>query len=217
VRVGDLVAAHVDPLSGQPEAKATPAALAPISFALRGFAFGLTPRQLPADTWWVGVRIKRGVGLRLASDASAAIWQAAFRRAGAEAELVEYNDAMRELYRGAAFRDGKMSACLFVGSSDAAWDHLWDQTRGAFEAPTLERARRHALLSGRSAPDGAGAGPVICSCFGVGLNAIRAAIESGAAASVEDIGRALRAGTNCGSCLPELKRIVAERVTTPTA
>jgi assimilatory nitrate reductase catalytic subunit len=25
---------------------------------------------------------------------------------------------------------------------------------------------------------------------------------------VEEIGKALRAGTNCGSCLPELKRIV---------
>jgi assimilatory nitrate reductase catalytic subunit len=31
----------------------------------------------------------------------------------------------------------------------------------------------------------------------------------GAATSVESIGAALRAGTNCGSCLPEFKRIVA--------
>ena len=37
---------------------------------------------------------------------------------------------------------------------------------------------------------------------------IRGALRSGAAANVEDIGKALRAGTNCGSCLPELKRIV---------
>ncbi|MBV8421879.1 MAG: (2Fe-2S)-binding protein, partial [Hyphomicrobiales bacterium] len=37
-----------------------------------------------------------------------------------------------------------------------------------------------------------------------------AAIETGAAASVAGIGEALRAGTNCGSCLPELKRIVAD-------
>ena len=52
------------------------------------------------------------------------------------------------------------------------------------------------------------AGPLICSCFGVGLNVIRGALHSGAAANVEEIGKALRAGTNCGSCLPELKRIV---------
>jgi NAD(P)H-nitrite reductase large subunit len=36
---------------------------------------------------------------------------------------------------------------------------------------------------------------------------------------VETIGQALRAGTNCGSCLPELKRIVADAsaVTAPAA
>jgi bacterioferritin-associated ferredoxin len=37
----------------------------------------------------------------------------------------------------------------------------------------------------------------------------RGALQSGKATSVEGIGAALRAGTNCGSCLPELKRIVA--------
>lgn len=41
-----------------------------------------------------------------------------------------------------------------------------------------------------------------------GLNVIRETIAGGAAVSIEDIGTALRAGTNCGSCLPELKRIV---------
>jgi NAD(P)H-nitrite reductase large subunit len=56
------------------------------------------------------------------------------------------------------------------------------------------------------------AGPIVCACFSVGLATIRAAIETGAAANVEGIGEALRAGTNCGSCLPELKRIVADAV-----
>ncbi len=56
----------------------------------------------------------------------------------------------------------------------------------------------------------ASAGPIVCACFGVGLATIRDAILSGTATSVEGIGTALRAGTNCGSCLPELKRIVAD-------
>ena len=51
---------------------------------------------------------------------------------------------------------------------------------------------------------------MICACFGVGLNVIREAIASNGATDVEAIGKALRAGTNCGSCLPELKRIVHE-------
>jgi assimilatory nitrate reductase catalytic subunit len=52
----------------------------------------------------------------------------------------------------------------------------------------------------------------VCACFSIGLTAIRDRIESGEATTVEDIGKLLRAGTNCGSCVPELKRILA---TTP--
>jgi len=66
------------------------------------------------------------------------------------------------------------------------------------------------LLSGRSADGLMSTGPIVCACFSVGLATIRAAIEAGAVANVEGIGEALRAGTNCGSCLPELKRIVAD-------
>jgi assimilatory nitrate reductase catalytic subunit len=56
---------------------------------------------------------------------------------------------------------------------------------------------------------------VVCACFQVGLEAVRKAVSAGAT-SVADIGQALRAGTNCGSCLPELKRIIVdERIAHP--
>ena len=67
---------------------------------------------------------------------------------------------------------------------------------------------RRYLLSGRS-PDGVvQSGPIICACFGVGLTTIHTAMSTGAR-SVEAIGAALKAGTNCGSCVPELRRLVA--------
>jgi assimilatory nitrate reductase catalytic subunit len=68
---------------------------------------------------------------------------------------------------------------------------------------------RLALLAGRSLDGGADPGPTVCACFGVGLNAIRAAFAGGAA-SPEEIGRQLKAGTNCGSCLPEIRKIGAQ-------
>jgi assimilatory nitrate reductase catalytic subunit len=37
---------------------------------------------------------------------------------------------------------------------------------------------------------------------------VRKAVSSGTACTVADLGRTLRAGTNCGSCLPELKRML---------
>ena len=74
---------------------------------------------------------------------------------------------------------------------------------------------RRTLLSGYSSDGVEDAGPVICACFGVGLNVIRRAIVSEALTSAEEIGKALRAGTNCGSCLPELRKIVSARVAQP--
>ena len=57
---------------------------------------------------------------------------------------------------------------------------------------------------------------MVCACFQVGREAVREAVAGGGATSVADIGRTLRAGTNCGSCLPELKRIIVdERIAHP--
>jgi assimilatory nitrate reductase catalytic subunit len=46
---------------------------------------------------------------------------------------------------------------------------------------------------------------MVCACFQVSAERIQAVIASGEATSVEAIGALLKAGTNCGSCLPELK------------
>jgi assimilatory nitrate reductase catalytic subunit len=51
-------------------------------------------------------------------------------------------------------------------------------------------------------------GRIVCACFGVGLKAIDGAIRDRRLTTAAEIGEALRAGTNCGSCLPELKQIL---------
>jgi assimilatory nitrate reductase catalytic subunit len=127
---------------------------------------------------------------------------------GEDAELAELCDDRRCIYRAAAFVAGRLDGCLFIGPAAAA--PQWDALKALFEAGTLDDAARRVLLSGRSTDGLASAGPIVCACFGVGLATIRGALQSGTATSVEGIGAALRAGTNCGSCLPELKRIVAD-------
>ena len=51
-------------------------------------------------------------------------------------------------------------------------------------------------------------GATVCSCFSIGINQIVAAIASGRAVTVAEIGEALKAGSNCGSCRPEIARIL---------
>jgi assimilatory nitrate reductase catalytic subunit len=127
---------------------------------------------------------------------------------GDGAELAEYVDEQRGVFRMAALVDGALVGCLFIGPAEAA--PQWDAVKALFETETLADEARRVLLSGRSADGLSSAGPIVCACFSVGLATIRDAIQAGTATSVEGIGKALRAGTNCGSCLPELKRIVAD-------
>jgi bacterioferritin-associated ferredoxin len=49
---------------------------------------------------------------------------------------------------------------------------------------------------------------MVCVCFQVGAARIAAAAVAGTR-SPEDIGRQLGAGTNCGSCIPEIRRLLA--------
>jgi assimilatory nitrate reductase catalytic subunit len=50
---------------------------------------------------------------------------------------------------------------------------------------------------------------VVCACFGVGINTILRGIVTQNLITVEAIGQALGAGTNCGSCRPELRSLLA--------
>lgn len=55
-------------------------------------------------------------------------------------------------------------------------------------------------------------GKMVCSCFGVGFKQIVEAIKHNQLSTVEQISARLQAGTNCGSCLPELQQILMNTV-----
>jgi assimilatory nitrate reductase catalytic subunit len=65
-----------------------------------------------------------------------------------------------------------------------------------------------AALAGRAPADRPEPGPTVCACFEVGRDTLAAAVAAGAG-SVEALGRATCAGTNCGSCKPELAALLA--------
>jgi len=205
-RVGALVAPFADPFSGQPESKATPASITPHEYVFRGFALSRVPLQLPPQLWWTRVTVPGGYGYLLADNADLARWQSWFG-ALAGGELAEYRDFGGGVFRAAWFADDRIEACLFLGPARDAGD--WDAVKTLFAAESLGDDQRRMLLSGKSADGLASAGPIVCACFGVGRTTICDAIAAGAG-SAADIGAQLKAGTNCGSCIPELKRLIAQ-------
>jgi len=125
---------------------------------------------------------------------------------GAGGEWVELVDAGAGRYRGARLDAGRLVACVFVTRSGALPDRGWLGTLFANDA--LSEVARVSLLAARPADASAATGPQICACFGVGRDTLIAAIRSQHLTTAAELGRALRAGTNCGSCIPELNGLI---------
>jgi assimilatory nitrate reductase catalytic subunit len=205
-RVGSLVAPFTDAFSGQPENKATPASITPYEYVFRGFALSRTLLELPAHAWWARVAVTGGYGYLVADNADLVGWQS-WLRSFTGSDLAEYKDFGGGIFRAASFAGDRIEACLFLGPARDAGD--WNVVKDLFAAPALSDDQRRMLLSGKSADGLASAGPIVCACFGVGRSTICTAIAAGAGSAAE-IGVQLKAGTNCGSCIPELKRLIAQ-------
>ena len=108
----------------------------------------------------------------------------------------------------AVLRDGRLEAVLFVGAEPEA--ALARMAQVAVRVVRIIPAgERRALLAGRPVEGAADEGPIVCVCFQVGAARIEAAAAAGDRTTVEEIGRALGAGTNCGCCIPEIRRLIA--------
>jgi assimilatory nitrate reductase catalytic subunit len=205
-RIGALVAPFTDPFSGQPENKATPASITPYEYVFRGFALSRVKLELPGHAWWTRITVAGGYGYLFADNADLAGWQS-WLRSVASGDLAEYKDFGGGVFRAAAFAGDRITTCLFVGPARDAGD--WNVVKNLFALDGLSEDQRRMLLSGKSIDGLASAGPMICACFGVGRTTIAAAIAAGAGTAAA-IGVQLKAGTNCGSCIPELKRLIAQ-------
>ncbi|NGX97016.1 MAG: nitrate reductase, partial [Candidatus Afipia apatlaquensis] len=193
--------------SGQPENKATPVAIEAVTFGQRGFVLSRRPMSFPKDVGWSRVAVTGGYGYLIASNLEVAAWRTFLSPQGEAGHIAEYEDAAHGVYRAAQFSGDRLEACVFIGPAKDT--PSWDAVKTAFAAETISDEQRRLLLSGKSADGVANDGPVVCACFGVGRNAICGAIAQGAR-SAADIGAKLKAGTNCGSCIPELKRLIAQ-------
>jgi assimilatory nitrate reductase catalytic subunit len=79
-----------------------------------------------------------------------------------------------------------------------------------FAKKRVSEVDRAALLNGGPGSSAEDPGPLVCSCFGVGRNTLCRAIARNRWRTPEDVGRQLKAGTNCGSCLPEIRQLLAQ-------
>jgi assimilatory nitrate reductase catalytic subunit len=119
-------------------------------------------------------------------------------------KCLSYADAKRGISKRALIEDGLLTGLRLTGETAAgAWlkDAMLEQT-------SAEELRRWLFAPLAAAPlQGRSRGRVVCNCFNVGEIEIGQEIAAGA--TLEALQEKLCCGTSCGSCLPELKRMIA--------
>lgn len=210
-----------DAVSGQPELKhaavevEATGPMHPLLLMLRGEAAEWLPRLQPLlgqfDYASLGLagRERAVVVLRAASTQplDAARLARIDRLAGLDdAAAMSYFDAGSGISKRARLDSGRLVAVRLYGET-AARDWLKQCMAEETDVSTL----RPWLLAPLAAPPQGqvASGRIVCNCKNVSESAIRAAIAEGADLAALQAG--LRCGTECGSCLPELKRLLAEQ------
>ncbi len=207
--VGRLVNPVTDPLSGQPELKHTPVSIEKWSPEWHGFLLSrdrITPENL---TYWCHSYQKDCHILEIAGAGNMmenTFLSPFFAQVGSPDTLSFDNPASGQI-RLARTRQDRLDICLFVTRKGALPDRSWLQS--LFESDCLGHGIYSTLLSGQPLDPSTAPGPIVCSCFGISQKAILSAFTSKAARTVDDIGELLKAGSNCGSCKPEIKDLIA--------
>lgn len=210
--VGQLIQSIVDPVSGQPEFKHTPVTIEESKSSWYGFILSRRRLKISHANYW---SVSRGRGLwryEVAGDEAASDWANCARQLLCQnannVEWVEYLDTAEGRYRGARIESGHLESCIFIGPDQNLPERDW--LAQLLSKPSLGEAERISLLTGQPVSGQHDIGKIICSCFSVGRNILVDAIQNQNLTDVDAIGIALRAGTNCGSCVPELKKLIEE-------
>jgi len=118
----------------------------------------------------------------------------------------EYKDAARGIYRAAYFSGQRLEAVMCIAPELNLPERSW--LSSLFSKAELEPSERKVLLTGKPPLGQADVGKIICACFNVGEKTIRAAIKEHGLTTYQQVGQCLKAGSNCGSCVPEIKALL---------
>ena len=208
--VNSIVISEVDPVSGQPEYKSTPVNIK--SYEAKWYGFVLSRRKLDLDnaSFWSCSRGQEVWRYEIAGNEIPGDWAECARsllcQHAEEIEWTEYHDSALNRYRAARIENGRLESCIFIGPDFLLPERDW--LLRIFKDNSLNEVDRKSVLTGK--PDNGinDTGRTVCACFNVGMNTLIDTIKSEKLTTPEQVGELLRAGTNCGSCLPEIKEII---------
>jgi len=122
--------------------------------------------------------------------------------------VLAYDDPRRTVGKRVRIEDGRIVALRLAGETAAR-----DWLKALWSEGKADADLRRWLLAPLSTPPGnigACKSKTVCSCMNVSDTAIRAGIDRGL--DLDGLKQELKCGTSCGSCVPEIKRLLAQPV-----
>ena len=189
---------------------------------LREFAFGscvLFGHEAQDTEKPVGVLL-RVADYEAAQDSTLGIIEAAIGLHAGDPGVLQYQDKRRGISRlirmgSAGSLCGKLVAVLVSGEPAQVAAASWLQDY--LESGTSVEGLGRALLTPGKLPPGkpVSRGKVVCNCFNVSERAIATVLQEvtgeATAQRLAILQDTLQCGTNCGSCLPELRRLASRK------
>ncbi|MDB5525139.1 MAG: nitrate reductase [Rhizobium sp.] len=207
-RIGAVIPPLTDPLSGQPASKNVAVAVKGFKATHYGFAVSAASPDAHGAAYWAKAKAVGGWRMEIAFDMPVTDWTAWCRTALRIPDGIEplgYADAQTGDLRLAFFDGDRLVAALFLASQPVAVARNWAVAQ--LTERHSELRKRFAIIAGRPGAGRPDPGATVCSCNSIGVNQIVAAIRDGCH-SVEAVGKATTAGTNCGSCRAEITGII---------
>ena len=215
-RIGKLVNPVVDAISGEPEFKHTPVIIYPfyshwqgVLYVRRGFE-NIVQRSIERTVWWTKILTSNAWRYELADrkkfpNTTESLKDILpFHDESFEWLTVEDNTA--HISHSIVLKDNHVVACLYIAPPSMLPNPEW--VASLFKRERLSAMHRKALLAGQAMSITANEGPLVCSCFKVGKNRIINTIKEQNITHEKQITACLKAGGNCGSCLPEIRGLI---------
>ena len=215
-RIGKVVNPVVDPISGEPEFKHTPVMIQPFYTQWQGVLYVREGFEQQIQTmienmvWWNKIQTTQAIRYELAdrrrfSDITGQI-KSLLAFDDESFEWLNLEDQTAHISHSVVLQDGQLIASFYIAPAALLPDRDW--VAGLFRRERLSALHRKALLAGQAMSMGNSEGALVCSCFKVGKNRIIQTIKDKNITHEKQVTACLKAGGNCGSCLPEIRGLI---------
>ncbi len=215
-RIGKIVNPVVDAISGEPEFKHTPVLIQPFHIQWQGVFYvrqgfeKTVQSSIENMVWWTKITTTKALRYELADRQKFAHTtehlKELFPFQDESFEWLNLEDQTAHISHTVVLKEGHLIASLYIAPKALLPDRDW--ITSLFKRERLSAMHRKALLAGQPMSMVNNEGPLVCSCFKVGRHRIIETIKTKNITDEKQITACLKAGGNCGLCLPEIRGLI---------